>query len=138
MIPVNIYWIEEFLGHATGWHIDADDHPLNNLNMRNESSRAVWVESYLLPAYRNLSPKQRHMLKETLRYAINFLSNKGWRDIADDALPNCTPDIQEMFADVWGMMFQGETFVLNSPTDYLVTENTQDSLFTDQYRFGRV
>lgn len=133
---VNAYWLSQFLW-ATGWHIDADDHPLNRLNMQNATSRAILCEDYLIPGLQELSVTQHRLVKETLRYALNFFSEKEWERYTEDELPDITHSPREMFADVWGMLFPGEPWHLESDDDYFRLDDQDDALFLDRYRYGR-
>ncbi len=135
-IRVNAYWLNEFLAKA-GWHFDMDDHPLNRLNMENATSRAILCEDYLIPKLRELSATQRRLVKETLRYALNFFSQKDWEWYTQDALPDITDSPEEMFTDVWGMLFPGEPWHLDSDEGYFRHDDRDDALFLDRYRYGR-
>ena len=135
MIRVNSYWIEDCFDQV-GWHVDADDHPLNRLNMENETSQAILVEQFLLPAFGDLSVYQQSLLKQTLKYAVNFFSDHDWRSWTQNSLPNISSEPVAMFRDVWGMLFRGEPWFLNTRDGYSLNNNAGDRLHAEKYRLS--
>ena len=133
MIRVNSYWIEDYLDQVE-WHVDADDHPLNRLNMKDETSRAILVEQLLLPAFNDLSVYQQSLLKQTLRYAVNFSSNRDWENWTRNSLPDISSEPVAMFREVWGMLFRGELWFLNTEDGYSLNDNAGDRLHAEKYR----
>ena len=130
---VNGYWIEQFLSMC-GWHLDADNHLLNRLNMENENSRAQLVEDYLKPAWQELSYKQRIMVKESLRYALNFFDTDEWETFSKDVLPDISRSPIEFFTDLWGRLFPGEPWHLSSNAGYVRLHEFKPSIFDTHFK----
>lgn len=136
VIQVNGYWLEQFLG-ATGWNLDYDDHRLNTLNMENENSRAFLFNHFLHPEWQTLSPKQQTMVKETLRYALNYFSGEDWRFFTDDVLPDITRIPTDFFIDIWARLFPGEHWQLVSDKGYSRRDEREPELHHNRFKYAR-
>ncbi|AFZ68252.1 hypothetical protein [Deinococcus peraridilitoris] len=134
-IQVNGYWLAEFFG-MTGWHINADDHPLNKFNMENFVSRLKLVNDYLQPALDDYSPAQRYAVKETLRYAINCFTAEEIEHFIGMQVPDLQRKPHEFLENIWMIMFGGEPHELDWIVDYYRKDDYNDSLDKPELKYG--